>query len=69
MKKALLTSNNASIKQANKRKYIKGGAAKYRFDIDNTTNSNNIIKIIATNSADSEKESNITYFTKEKIEI
>ena len=66
MKKALLTSNNASIKQANKRKYIKGGAAKYRFDIDNTTNSNNIIKIIATNSADSEKESNITYFTKRK---
>lgn len=64
MKKALLTSNNASIKQANKRKYIKGGAAKYSFDIDETTNSNNIIKIIATNNADSKKKSYITYFTK-----
>lgn len=64
MKKALLKSNNASIKQANKRKYIKGGAAKYNFDIDITTNSNNIIKIIATNNADSDKKSYITYFTK-----
>ena len=64
MKKALLTSNNASIKQANKRKYIKGGDAKYNFKINETTNSNNIIKIIATNSADSEKKSYSTYFTK-----
>lgn len=66
MKKALLTSNNASIKQANKRKYIKGGDEKYSFEIDNTTTSNNIIKIIATNSAAPEKKSYITYFTKGK---
>ena len=45
MKKALLTSNNTSIKQANKRKYIKGGAAKYNFNINENTNSDNIIKI------------------------
>ena len=64
MNKTLLKSNNASIKQANKKKYIKGGAAKYNFEINKTTNSNNIIKIIAINNADSEKKSYITYFTK-----
>ena len=63
MKKALLTSNNTSIKQANKRKYIKGGAAKYNFNINENTNSDNIIKIIATNTND-KKKTNITYFTK-----
>jgi hypothetical protein len=65
MKKALLTSNNTSIKQANKRKYIKGGAAKYNFKIDKNTNYDNIIKIIAenTNTNDNEK-TDITYFTK-----
>ena len=63
MKKALLTSNNTSIKQANKRKYIKGGAAKYNFKIDPDTNFNNIIKIIAENTND-KKKTKITYFTK-----
>ena len=63
MKKALLKSNNASIKQANKRKYIKGGAAKYNFKIDPDTNFNNIIKIIAENTND-KKKTKITYFTK-----
>ena len=64
MKKALLKSNNASIKQANKRKYIKGGAAKYNFDIDKTTNFTNIIKIIAKNNTDTQKINYITYYTK-----
>ena len=65
MKKALLTSNNTSIKQANKRKYIKGGAANYDFDIDITTKYNNIIKINAKNKVDKSKKSNIIYITKD----
>jgi len=68
MKKALLTSNNTSIKQANKRKYIKGGAANYDFDIDINTEYNNIIKIIAKNKVDNSKKSNIIYITKDSTD-